>query len=324
MTSAELLRQYMDERHALGFVAKTDEGCIRRFLQNYDDPPDGVLEFNKEYVLSNVVNGPNQQPNTVCRNITAVNGFLDFAIRKGFQAYIIPPKSHPKYVRNFKAFIFSTDEINRILDAADHVPFTEYSPLRHYQLSVMFRILFNCGLRSSEILHLHMQDVDFTDNFFTILNTKFHKNRLVPYSQTVADFLKKYLDSIPSISEDSPLFPSTSQHSSSGAYSLSWLHAQFHMLLRMAGIPYGGKGKGPRLHDIRHTFAVHCLNNWVISGEDLTTALPVLSRYLGHNSLKGTQHYLQLTAQMYPEIVSDMERQFGDLIPFMEVSDEKG
>ena len=98
--------------------------------------------------------------------------------------------------------------------------------------------------------------------------------------------------------------------------------AQFRELLRLAHIPYGGKGNGPRPHDIRHTFAVHCLNNWVLSGEDLTAALPVLSRYLGHNGLTGTQKYLQLTAQMYPDILTKLETKFGDLIPKVEVYNE--
>ena len=94
------------------------------------------------------------------------------------------------------------------------------------------------------------------------------------------------------------------------------------MLLNRAGIPYKGKGLGPRPHDTRHTFAVHCLNNWALSGEDLTAALPVLSRYLGHSGLRGTQKYLQLTAQMYPDITARLENLFGDLIPQREVLHE--
>lgn len=318
MTSTELLKRYMEERHALGFVAKTDEGRIRRFLQNYVDPPDGTIEFTKEYVLQNIGNHLNQQTNTVLRDVSAVNGFLDFAIRRGFKAYKIPPRSLPKLIRNFKAYIFTDDEINRILEAADHVPFSKWSPMRHLQIPVMFRILFNCGLRSSELLRLRVCNVDLADNVFTIQDTKFHKNRLVPFSQTVADTLKAYLEAMPLHSEDALLFPSASPRNTTGVYGLTWLHTQFHLLLKMADIPYGGRGKGPRPHDIRHTFAVHCLNNWVFSGEDLTAALPVLSRYLGHSNLTGTQHYLQLTAQMYPDIVSKMEEQFGGLIPIPE------
>ena len=206
--------------------------------------------------------------------------------------------------------------------AADHTPFAEQNPARKHQIPVIFRILFNCGLRTSELLKLRMCDVDLKENVFTILDTKFHKNRLVPFSDSVSEALTQYLEMFPPQFSDSLIFPSSSPRSNGGRYGNSWLQTQFHQLLRMAGIPYNGPGKGPRLHDIRHTFAVHCLNNWVLSGEDLTAALPVLSRYLGHNGLTGTQKYLQLTAQMYPDIVAKLEVQFGGLIPQMEVSDE--
>lgn len=192
----------------------------------------------------------------------------------------------------------------------------------HIHQRIFRDILFNCGLRTSELLKLRMCDVDLKENVFTILDTKFHKNRLVPFSDSVSEALTQYLEMFPPQFSDSLIFPSSSPRSNGGRYGNSWLQTQFHQLLRMAGIPYNGPGKGPRLHDIRHTFAVHCLNNWVLSGEDLTAALPVLSRYLGHNGLTGTQKYLQLTAQMYPDIVAKLEVQFGGLIPQMEVSDE--
>lgn len=322
MTSKMLLEQYMAERHALGFSLKTDEGCIRRFLRDYVEPDDGMVEFTKEYVLEHIGNKLNQQTNTILRDVSAINGFLDFAMRKGFAAYKIPPKSLPKENRNFRAYIFTDDEIERMLIAADHVPFAEQNPARKYQLPVMFRILFNCGLRTSELLNLRMCNLDLKENLFTILDTKFHKNRLVPFSDTVAEALKQYLEQFPPQSPDSLLFFNPNPRSRNGKYGNTWLHTQFRLLLRLANIPYNGPGKGPRPHDTRHTFAVHCLNNWVLSGEDLTAALPVLSRYLGHNGLTGTQKYLQLTAQMYPDIVAKLEAQFGDLIPQMEVPNE--
>ena len=76
-----------------------------------------------------------------------------------------------------------------------------------------------------------------------------------------------------------------------------------------------GQGYGPRVHDLRHVFAVHCLKRWVVEGVDLTAALPYLSTYLGHTGLKGTQRYLRLTAELYPEIVSTVEAKFGEIIP---------
>jgi integrase len=151
------------------------------------------------------------------------------------------------------------------------------------------------------------------------LETKFHKNRLVPFSDAIANSLKDYLSKVKRIDEKDWLFRSPKK---TEKYTGSGLHQHFCLLLRLAGIPRGGRGKGPRPHDIRHTFAVHCLNNWVLDGVDLMAALPVLSRYMGHSGITGTQKYLQLTAQMYPDIVTKLETRFGSLIPQTEVTHE--
>ncbi len=182
----------------------------------------------------------------------------------------------------------------------------------------MFRILFNCGLRVSELLSLRLQDVDLVENVLTVIDTKFHKNRLVPFSEAVADALKDYLRKVKP-REDDFIFKSPK---TSSRYQSTIIHVYFKEILFRAGFSHGGRGIGPRPHDIRHTFAVHCLNNWVLDGMDLMAALPVLSRYLGHSGIKGTQKYLQLTAQMYPNIVAGMESRFGDLIPQPEVRNE--
>lgn len=318
-TSQRLLCEFMDERHALGFSYKTGEKVIRRFLKDFPEPSDGKIEFCKDYVLAHTVRKPNQSTNTVLRDVCATNCFLDFVNRRGFSAYLVPRSSLPKVKRNFKAYIFSDSEIEQMIAAADSLPLTSQSPVRHLQLPVMLRILFNCGLRVSELLNLRICDVDMDENILAIYETKFHKNRLVPFSDTVADALKIYLSKSIFESDDSLLFPSPKL---TGKYTLTGFHSLFRIHLRRAGIPYGGKGNGPRPHDIRHTFAVHCLNNWTLSGVDLTAALSVLSRYMGHSGISGTQKYLQLTAQMYPDITAKLEAAFGELIPSMEAVNE--
>ena len=87
----------------------------------------------------------------------------------------------------------------------------------------------------------------------------------------------------------------------------------FRGILWKVGISHSGKG--PRLQDIRHSYSVHCLKKWVLNGEDLTSLLPYLSAYLGHVDLRGTQHYLRLTADLYPEIIASVEQNFSFLIP---------
>lgn len=86
-------------------------------------------------------------------------------------------------------------------------------------------------------------------------------------------------------------------------------------MLHRCGIPHGGRGKGPRIHDLRHTFAVHAMLRWYREGADLDARLPVLATYLGHQSLLGTERYLHLTAELFPEVTARSDAAFGDVIP---------
>ena len=83
----------------------------------------------------------------------------------------------------------------------------------------------------------------------------------------------------------------------------------------MSRIPHGGRGQGPRLHDLRHTFAVHRLAQWYHDGADLQAKLPVLATYMGHRTVRGTQRYLQLTAELFPELSRRLDTAYGALIP---------
>jgi integrase/recombinase XerD len=86
-------------------------------------------------------------------------------------------------------------------------------------------------------------------------------------------------------------------------------------VLRKAGISHLGRGKGPRIHDLRHTFAVNCLKKWVLEGKDLNSLLPYLSAYLGHEDMRGSQRYLRLTADLYPDLTTKIEETCSYIIP---------
>lgn len=90
-------------------------------------------------------------------------------------------------------------------------------------------------------------------------------------------------------------------------YSRSGVGKSFRGLLWDAGIPYLGKERGPSIHDLRHTFVCHRLNQWASNEVDLTAMLPILSKYLGHTSISATSWYLRLTTEAYPGIVHKMD-----------------
>jgi integrase len=172
-------------------------------------------------------------------------------------------------------------------------------------------MLYACGLRVSEAVSLRICDVDLDRGIPTILETKYHKDRLVPINIEFLAQLKDYADKrLKSKDRNSPFFPT----SNGKFYSVHSIYTAFRKFLWDAGISHGGRGHGPRVHDIRHTFAVHCLRKWVLAGNELNAAIPFLSAYMGHVHFRHTQVYLRLTSDMYPDVVSKVEKMF-DVFP---------
>lgn len=105
----------------------------------------------------------------------------------------------------------------------------------------------------------------------------------------------------------------------STAYTSDTIYKNFRKILWKSGISYGGKGRGPRLHDFRHTFAVHSLNQMIRQGVELYCALPILSTYLGHVSVEATERYLRLTEEAYPGILDAVSRTCAYIFPEVKV-----
>lgn len=96
------------------------------------------------------------------------------------------------------------------------------------------------------------------------------------------------------------------------------IYHNFRRFLWRADISHAGRGKGPRVHDFRHTYACHCLKKWVMKGKDITAYLPVLRTYLGHTSFEETAYYLRLTSDIFPDISIKLEGYYPDIIPRLE------
>jgi hypothetical protein len=96
--------------------------------------------------------------------------------------------------------------------------------------------------------------------------------------------------------------------------TLGNVNRNFRRFLWQARIPHGGRGHGPRVHDLRHAMAVNNLRSWFAHGENVDALLPVLQTYLGHSSIGDTAYYLRLTAASYPDITARVKRTLGDIV----------
>jgi integrase len=207
--------------------------------------------------------------------------------------------------------MLTDEELRKFFQAVDSLEPTARSPLRHLIMPEVFRLLFGCGFRVREVLKLRVRDVDLQQGIITVRHGKFRKDRLVPPALSLVNRLRKYAAHFENRPPEAIFFPGPGAR----PYSLRTIYGLFRQLLWQCGIPHAGRGKGPRIHDARHLFAVRALRRWYRDGEDLDAKLPLLATYLGHQHLSGTQYYLHLTAELFPEIAARADAAFGDVIP---------
>lgn len=139
-------------------------------------------------------------------------------------------------------------------------------------------------------------------------------HRLIPLSDSVKAACVSYAENIWWERDTDLFFPAPDRT----MISPMTIYQRFRRYLMKAGISHGGKGNGPRLHDIRHTFAVHVLQKWVAEGAGLTAMMPVLGVYMGHQGIRSTARYLRLTAEVYPDLLKKMETYSAYVIPEVE------
>jgi len=309
---AEMIQGFVLEKQALGYKYGKTASALKRFDDFCILIGHQRVGLPKELVLQWTEKKPFESESTHHGRITLMRMLSKYLVRLGYEAYLYPERTGSAGCESYHPYIFSEVELARFFTQVDQCPPSMSSPNRHLILPLLFRILYGCGLRISEAVHLKVKDVNPVEGTLTLREAKFGKDRLVPMSGSLGSRCQTYQETMHRTSEpDHFFFPSPyGGHCQEGT-----IYQYFRRFLWQAGISHGGRGKGPRVHDFRHTFAVHCLKRWGRSGVDLSTALPYLSTYLGHTGLKSTQHYLRLTADLYPEIVATVEEKFGVLLP---------
>lgn len=298
---APYINELIELKRSLGFKYTGGEfvlSVLDKFTIERNETTVGITRELANAWCSKRDNESNSYHYKRCFILLSLSSFL---CKKGIRSYIpqLPP------VKNtFIPYIFSKKEIEEIFSACDNLQ-SGNNDLRSaiFIMPALIRTLYGTGIRISEALALLNRDVNLQDNYFVLRDTKNGTDRLVPFSITLSEVLKEYVsyrDKLPiKISAESPFFVTLR-----GSFcERDVVYRRFCKLLALANIP---KQK-IRLHDLRHTFAVHSLALMAETGMDLYCSLPVLSTYLGHQSLKATNSYVRLTADMYPELVKKID-----------------
>lgn len=312
---ASIFEGYVAEKHALGNKYKKGTATLKRLdnLLIRENVTDKSL--SKEIVLLWTAKNKTETDSNRGQRISIVRGVAQYMVKLGYDAYVFPGRATFVDRYNYVPYIFSEQELKALFIAVDNTPVSSVSPYRHLALPLLFRMLYGCGLRISEALNLKRTDVNLGEGILTIHQAKLGKQRLVPMADTLVQRCRGYSRLAHNDGLNDAHFFLTYL---GDKYSTAYIYDYFRKCLWKAGISHGGRGRGPRLHDLRHTFSVHCLKKWVLRGNDLTNLLPYLSAYLGHVDLRSSQHYLRLTADLYPNLLAKVQTQYPDLIPEVE------
>jgi site-specific recombinase XerD len=313
MKLALLIAQYVAFRKNLGVSFENDARLLQSFSRTIGETADisGVQADRVKAFLDGC--GP-----ITCywhRKHTALRGFYRYAVSRGYVAATPLPAIIPQQPERFVPYIYSCEELQRLLDATNSYQ-KQRIQMEPHTFRTILLALYGAALREGECLSLTLSDVDLRQSLLSIRDTKFYKSRLVPLGGDLNEAMLRYASRRKaaghSPEENAPFFVTKLGE----RISNDLLQRAFRRLREQSGIHRAdGSRYQPRLHDLRHSAAVHRLTTWYREGKDVQKFLPLLSTYMGHTNIGGTQHYLTMT----PELLEQAGARFANYA-FSEVS----
>ncbi len=300
MTGLIELKQALGYKYdeQIRLLKKFDQFCLEQF------PEENTVTKAMMDIWGTIK--PPEHPGTLRGRVTVISHLATYIASLGMDAYIYPTSELPKEPK-YIPYIFSEEELQRLFRQIDCCHYSPEVPNRHLIMPVLFRILYCCGLRLGEALHLEKTDADLAAGVLLIRDSKNGNDRYVPMSAHLTDRCREYAEQVHKAgSQHRYFFPAPDGGMISGIN----IYTNFRRFLHKAGISHGGKGKGPRIYDFRHTFAVHSLKRMVLSGKDMSVYHQALKTYMGHSFFKYTAYYLQLTKDMFPDIRAKIEAHY--------------
>jgi site-specific recombinase XerD len=305
MKLTEAIDAYVTLKRSLGAVFNTEERVLRCFTRALGDISVDAIDPEATRAFCRGVGPPTRYWE---RKHYTLRIFFAYLVARGYLAASPLPEQGPRIPRTFEPHIYSRDELQRLLDATEILR-SHRSPLQHATFRTLLLLTYGAGLRPSEGLRLRCCDVDLEEQVVAIWHTKFFKSRMVPIGATLTSALAAYhkkRQRLPMPVGTCSAFFATR---TGAGIPLSRFEKAFDRLRRHVGLrsPPGVRWH-PRLQDMRHAFAVHRLTAWYREGANVQECLPLLSTYLGHVNVSGTQAYLTMTPELLAEASKRFER----------------
>jgi integrase len=310
---ADLIKQYIAYKRSLGFKMEDIEERLRRFDRLTITCRETSIGISKRLFDQWSIPFPQESDTNRYIRIVLLRQFSSYLQTIGYDSYI---PQLPKYKSTFIPHIFTKEEIASIFHASDKLFLKrKYMYSQICVMPTLLRMLYSTGLRIGEALNLKHRDVNLDKECLVLRSCKNGQDRVVPISKSLAEVCKDYyaykLKQLIGTAPGTYFFTALN----GSRCQVVTVYELFRTVLYKAGISHQGRGKGPRLHDLRHTFCVNALLKMSEAGMDLYYSMPILSTYVGHQSIEATDKYVRLTSEMYPDLLDKVNTAYKYVFP---------
>ena len=305
---AESLREYIRMKQHLGFAYQTGSVVLAQLDRLAEQREESALGITAALAQAWAIRRAHESELYRYDRIRILAGFSSYLVDLGIDSFIPKIPAYPPLT--FIPYIYSPQQVQALFRACDQLR------LRQLQLNssllgvpALIRLLYATGIRIGEALNLKAQDVNLEEHYLRVRDSKNGKERIIPISASVVSVCQQYVDyrnHLRSEKEPTYFFVKLNGSKCSSQGIRNW----FGQCLDQIGLP-----PTARIHDLRHTFAVTSLASMAEAGIDLYVSLPILSHYLGHQSLDATNHYVRLTATMYPDLIRNVDQVCLNVFP---------
>jgi integrase len=300
MRLREALEEYLKVRRALGFILAEPSRLLHKFVAYAEQ--EGASFITTDLALRWAVQ-PDREPAQRARYLSVVRKFACYVSASDARTEIPPHGLLPHRYRRVQPYLYTDEEIARLVRAAKRLP----APLglRAATYATLLGLLAVTGMRVSEPVGLNRDDVDLSRGILTVRRTKFGKSRILPLHASTLEALRRYVDL------RDRLFPRVGSffvNERGSRLTVSIVETTFVKLSRQTGLRRPGESHGPRIHDLRHRFAVQTLLRWYRQNIDVERHLPELSAYLGHVHVADTYWYISAVPELLKLATLRLER----------------
>lgn len=303
---ASTVSQFLTHRRAVGRKYNSEEAELRLLVHFAEERGiDRIEQLTPGFLEEFLASRPRSRPRSFNHLLGVVRCLMDWAVAQELLASS-PLRTRRRRVTSVRVpFLFDIEQSRRLLDAAASLPDNARAVQRGSTYRTIFALCYGLGLRAGEACRLRLGDVDRDRNLLVVVGGKFGKSRLVPHGPRIATLVLEQVErrrASGAADDGAPLF-SFDGHRSIHPCTASQV---FHRLVSTLELTVPDGVSPPRLHDLRHSFAVGCVLRWYRQGLDPASRLHQLSTFMGHVDPVSTAVYLTIT----PALLEEAGRRF--------------